>query len=316
MSASCHRLIIDTDPGQDDAFALLLALASPEKLEVLGITCVAGNVPLEKTTRNALQICELAGAREVPVFAGCPRPLAQELETAEEVHGASGLDGAALPEPTLFSEEGHAVDFLIDTLRAEPAGTLTLVTLGPQTNVATALQRAPDIAARIRQVVMMGGAFFEPGNSSPVAEFNIWVDPEAARIVCESGIPLVMAPLDVTHRATIPAFWKHAVGALPAPLGPTLQGWIEFYERYDRAKYGWDGGPLHDPCTIAYLLQPELFSGRRIPVRVETEGMLTRGMTVADWWRVSGLSDNALFLTEIDREGFFRLLYDRLARFG
>jgi purine nucleosidase len=316
MSVASHQLLIDTDPGQDDAFALLLALASPEELEVLGITCVAGNAPVEKTTRNALQICELAGRREIPVYAGCHRPLTQELVTAEEVHGASGLDGATLPEPTLPLREVHAVDFLIETLRAEPVRTVTLVTLGPLTNVATALRWAPDIAARVRELVMMGGAFFEPGNSSPVAEFNIWVDPEAARIVCESGIPLVMAPLDVTHRALTPPFWKEAVGALPAPLGPTLRGWIDFYERYDRAKYGWDGGPMHDPCTIAYLLRPELFCGRRIPVQVETEGTFTRGMTVADWWHTSGLPENALFLTEVNREGFFRLLYERLARLG
>ncbi len=314
MVAPPQRLLIDTDPGQDDAFALLLALASPEELDVLGITCVAGNVPVEKTSRNALQICELAGKREIPVFAGCDRPLAQELATAEEVHGSSGLDGATLPGPTLCLQEGHAVDFLIATLRAEPAGSITLVTLGPLTNVATALQRAPDIGPRLQRVVMMGGAFFEAGNSSPVAEFNIWVDPEAARIVCESGIPLVMAPLDVTHRALTPPFWKEALATLPAPLGPTLRGWVEFYERYDRAKYGWDGGPMHDPCTIAYLLQPQLFSGRSVPVRVETEGEFTRGMTVADWWRMSGERDNALFLTEVDREGFFRLLYERLTR--
>jgi purine nucleosidase len=314
MSALPRRLLIDTDPGQDDAFALLLALASPAELSVLGITCVAGNVPVEKTARNALRICELAGCRDVPVYAGCDRPLAGELATAEEVHGSTGLDGADLPEPTLPLREGHAVDFLVQTLRGEPPGSVIVVTLGPLTNVATALRRAPGIAPRIREIVTMGGAFFEPGNSSPVAEFNVWADPEAARIVFEAGVPLVVAPLDVTHRALVPPFWKEAIGGLPAPLGPALRGWIDFYERYDRAKYGWDGGPMHDPCTVAYLLRPDLFSGRRIPVAVETEGRFTRGMTVADWWRISGRPDNALYLTEVDRDGFFGLLYERLAR--
>ena len=181
-----RKIVIDTDPGQDDAVAILLALASPE-LDVLGVTAVAGNVPLDLTGRNARIVCELAGRRDIPVFAGCDRPMARDLVTAEHVHGKTGLDGAELPSPAMPLQDAHAVDFLIETLRREPSGTVTLCPLGPLTNVATALERAPDIADRIPQIVLMGGAYFEVGNITPAAEFNIYVDPEAARIVFASG---------------------------------------------------------------------------------------------------------------------------------
>lgn len=308
-----RKIIIDTDPGQDDAVAILLALASPE-LEVLGITAVAGNVPLPLTARNARIVCELAGRTDIRVFAGCDRPMNRELVTAEYVHGKSGLDGIALPEPTRPLAEGHAVDFLIQTLRDEPEGTVTLCPIGPLTNIATAFQRAPEIVPRVAEIVLMGGAYFEVGNVTPAAEFNIYVDPEAARIVFGSGVPLVVMPLDVTHKVLTTRARVEAFRALGTRVGHAVASWTDFFERYDMAKYGSEGAPLHDPCTIAYLLQPDLFSGRHINVEIETEGRFTTGMTVADWWRVTDRPANAMFMRDVDADGFYRLLTERLAR--
>lgn len=308
-----QSLIIDTDPGQDDAVAILLALASPE-LRLLGITCVAGNVPLHLTTRNARIVCELAGRPDVPVFAGCDRPMRRKLVTAEHVHGKTGLDGIDLPDPTMPLQAAHAVDFLIDTLRREPAGSVTLVPIGPLTNIATAMQRAPDIVPRIGRIVLMGGAYFEVGNITPAAEFNIYVDPEAAQIVFGAGVELVVVPLDLTHKALTTRERVEAFRALPGRVGPAVASWTDFFERFDKEKYGSLGAPLHDPCTVAWLLRPDLFSGRHINVEIETEGRYTLGMTVADWWRVSGRAPNALFLRDVNADGFFGLLTERLAR--
>ena len=258
---TARKIIIDTDPGQDDAVAILLALASPE-LEVLGITVVAGNVPLNLTAKNALKVCELAGQRGTAVYAGAAQPLQRALVTAEHVHGRTGLDGPDLPEPTMVLQPQHAVDFLIDELRRQPAGSVTLCTLGALTNVALALQRAPDIAPRIQQIVMMGGGFSEGGNITPAAEFNIYVDPHAAHIVFASGVPLVMLPLDVTHQVLTTQARLDRIAALGTPVARATVALLEFFERFDEQKYGSDGGPLHDPCVIAYLLQPELFQGR------------------------------------------------------
>ena len=312
MSAT-HRIVIDTDPGQDDAMAILLALASPE-IELLGITAVAGNVPLELTARNVRVVCELAGRTDVPVFAGCDAPLARRLVTAEHVHGKTGLDGAELPAPRMPLQDAHAVDFLIETLRREPAGSVTLVPIGPLTNIATALSRAPDIAPRIGRIVLMGGAYFEVGNITPAAEFNIYVDPEAAEIVFAAGVPLTMVPLDASHRALTTRPRVEALRDLGTPVGRTAAAWMDFFERFDVEKYGAEGGPLHDPLTIAWLLRPQLFSGRNINVEIETKGRFTTGMTVADWWGVSDRPANALFLRDVDADGFFELLTERLAR--
>ncbi len=308
-----RKIIIDTDPGQDDAIAILLALASPE-LEVLGITCVAGNVPLALTQENARKVCELARRPDLPVFAGCDRPQARKLVTAEHVHGRTGLDGVDLPAPEMPLQDRHAVDFLIDTLRREPAGSVTLVPIGPLTNIATALDRAPDIAGRIAQIVLMGGAYFEVGNITPTAEFNIYVDPDAAHTVFAAGIDTVVLPLDVTHKALVTAPRVAAFRALAGRIGPAVAGWTDFYERFDKEKYGAAGAPLHDPCTVAWLLAPELFAGRHVNVAVETSSDLTLGMTVADWWRVTDRTPNALFIGDVDAAGFFALLTERLAR--
>lgn len=310
---TAQKIIIDTDPGQDDAVAILLALASPE-IEVLGLTCVAGNVPLALTAKNARIICELAGRPDLPVHAGCDRPLKRDLVTAEHVHGKTGLDGIALPDPTMPLAEGHAVDFLIETLRREPAGSVTLCPIGPLTNIATALHRAPEIAGRIRQIVLMGGAYFEVGNITPAAEFNIYVDPEAADIVFRSGIPLVVMPLDVTHKALTTRPRIEAFRALGTRVGEAVASWTDFFERFDMEKYGSEGAPLHDPCTIAWLLRPDLFAGREINVEIELQGQYTAGMTVADWWRVTKRAPNALFIRDVDADGFYALLTERLAR--
>ncbi len=309
-----RKIIIDTDPGQDDAVAILLALASPEDLDVLGITAVAGNVPLDLTAKNARIVCELAGKVDVPVYAGCDRPLGRDLVTAEHVHGKTGLDGPDLPDPTMSLQDGHAVDWIIDTLRREPAGSVTLCPLGPLTNIATALQKAPDIAGRIRQIVLMGGAYFEVGNITPAAEFNIYVDPQAADIVFKSGIDLVVMPLDVTHKALVTKPRNDAFRALGSPVGIAVAQMTEFFERFDKEKYGSAGAPLHDPCVTAYLIRPDLFTGRRVNVEIETQSELTLGMTVADWWGVTNRAPNALFIGDLDADGFFALLTVRLAR--
>jgi len=307
-----RAIIIDTDPGQDDALAILLALASPE-LEVLGITAVAGNVPLALTEKNVRKICELAGKPETKVFAGAIRPLVRELVTAEYVHGKTGLDGPDLPEPTMALQEQHGVDFIVETLRARGDGEVTLCTLGPLTNVALALIRAPDIAPKIDRIVMMGGGFFEGGNATPAAEFNIYVDPHAAKTVFASGVPITMIPLDCTHKALTTHERIAAMRAHGTEVTTAAAALIDFFERFDEDKYGTDGGPLHDPCVIAWLLKPDLFSGRDCNVEIETGSELTMGMTIVDWWGVTKREKNALVLRDIDADGFFRLLTERIA---
>ncbi|KIT15890.1 nucleoside hydrolase [Jannaschia aquimarina] len=306
------KIIIDTDPGQDDAVAILLALASPE-IEVMGITAVAGNVPLSMTEVNARKVCELAGRPDVAVFAGCDAPMTRPLVTAEHVHGKTGLDGYDLPEPSMPLQDMHAVDWIIETLRTEAPGTVTLCPLGPLTNIGTALDRAPDIADRIARIVLMGGAYFEVGNITPAAEFNIYVDPEAAQIVFRSGVPLTVLPLDCTHKA-LTTRARNAAFAAAGRIGEVVAGWTGFFERFDKEKYGSEGAPLHDPCVIAWLLRPDLFRGREVNVEIEAQSDLTRGMTVADWWGVTDRAANALFIGEVDADGFFQMLTDRLAR--
>ena len=314
MTHPPRKIIIDTDPGQDDAVAILLALASPEDLEVLGICAVAGNVPLPLTERNTRIVCELAGKPDVRVFAGCDRPLERPLVTAEHVHGKTGLDGPQLADPTMPLQDQHAVDFIIETLRREPAHSVTLCPLGPLTNIATAMQRAPDIIPRIGQIVLMGGAYFEVGNITPAAEFNIYVDPHAADIVFKSGVSLVVLPLDVTHKALTNRARIEAFRALGTEPGRMVAEWTDFFERFDMAKYGSEGAPLHDPCVIAYLIDPSLFEGRHINVEIEVQSELTMGMTVADWWGVTDRPANALFIGGIDADRFFALLTDRIGR--
>jgi len=304
-------IIIDTDPGQDDAVAILLALASPE-LETIGITAVAGNVPLALTQANARKVLELAGRADVPVFAGAARPLVRKLVTAEYVHGKSGLDGPDLPEPVMPLQDADAVDFIIETLRARTAKSVTLCALGPLTNIALALIRAPDIAGRIERIVLMGGGFFEGGNTTPAAEFNIYVDPHAAKTVFESGVHIVVHSLDVTHQTLTTRARVEAFRDMGTAVGTATAELLDFFERFDESKYGTDGGPLHDPNVIAWLLKPELYTGRDVNIEIETASELTMGMTVVDWWGVTGRAANAHFIRTVDADGFFALLTERL----
>ena len=314
VQMSPRKIIIDTDPGQDDAVAILLALASPEDVEILGITAVAGNVPLPLTEKNARIVCELASKPEVLVFAGADRPIKRELVTAEHVHGKTGLDGPQMVDPKMPLQEQHAVDFIVETLRNEPNGTVTLCPIGPLTNIALAFEKAPDIIERVQEIVLMGGAYFQVGNITPAAEFNIYVDPEAAKMVFDSGIKITVMPLDVTHKALTTQPRVDAFRAIGNHVGDMVAAWTNFFERFDKEKYGSEGAPLHDPCVIAYLIRPELFSGRYVNVEIETESALTLGMTVADWWRVSERKPNAMFIGDLDADGFFDLLTERLAR--
>jgi purine nucleosidase len=309
-----RKIIIDTDPGQDDAAAIFLALGSPEDVDLLGITTVAGNVPLPLTSRNARIVCEWAGKTNTKVFAGCDRPLGRPLVTAEHVHGKTGLDGPELHEPTMRLQDQHGVDFIIDTLRQEPAGTITLCTLGPLTNIGQAFKNAPDIIDRVQEIVLMGGAYFEVGNITPAAEFNIYVDPEAAQIVFQSGRPITVMPLDVTHKVLTTAPRIQALRDLGTSAGTAMAEMVDFFERFDVEKYGSAGAPLHDPCVVAYLINPDLFSGRHINVEIETSSELTLGMTVADWWGVTDRAPNAMFMGDVDADGFFALLTERIGR--
>ncbi|MCK0121594.1 nucleoside hydrolase [Loktanella sp. F6476L] len=309
-----RKIIIDTDPGQDDAVAILLALASPEDLDVLGVVAVAGNVPLPLTEKNARIVCELAGFPETKVFAGCDAPINRKLITAEHVHGSTGLDGPQMDDPTMPLQDQHGVDFIIETLRREDAGTVTLCPLGPLTNIATAFNRAPDVVEKVQEIVLMGGGYFEGGNITPSAEFNIYVDPEAADIVMKSGVKITMMPLDVTHKALTTKARVDKFRAMGTKVGDMVAAWTDFFERFDMEKYGSEGAPLHDPTVIAYLIQPDLFAGRHINVEIETTSELTLGATVADWWRVSDRPANATFMKDIDADGFFDLLATRLAR--
>jgi purine nucleosidase len=240
--------------------------------------------------------------------------LVRPLITAEAVHGKTGLDGPDLPEPTMATAPAHAADFLVETLRDRPAGSVTLCLLGPHTNLALALVKAPDIAARIREIVLMGGAVFEGGNSTPAAEFNILVDPHAADVVFKCGAPIAVLPLDVSHKALTTQARVARIRALGTRVADAVAKMLEFFERYDEQKYGTDGGPLHDPCVIAYLLQPALFKGRKVNVAIETASELTVGMTVTDWWGVTDRPKNAMVMTGIDADGYYALLTERLAR--
>lgn len=308
-----RAVIFDTDPGQDDAVAILAALASPE-LDILGISTVAGNIPLDLTTKNALKLLELAGRTDVPVHAGCDRPLGRALVTAEHVHGETGLDGPDLPEPVIAPGALHGADFIIETVRAREAGTVTLLTLGPLTNVALAFAKAPDIVPRLQGLVMMGGGCFEGGNITPAAEFNVYVDPEAAAMVFRSGVPITVLSLDVTNNMRSTKARIAAFSDLGNASGKAVAAMLAFSERFDVEKYNWEGAPLHDPCVTAYVLNPAIFEGREVNVEIETGSPLTRGMTVVDYWGVSGRPKNAFWMRSGDSDRFFALLTERIGR--
>lgn len=311
-----RKVIIDCDPGQDDAVALFLAMSSPEELDILGITTVAGNVPLELTQRNARMMCDLAGRQDMPVYAGCERPMVLEPITAEYIHGNTGIDGVDVFEPDTPLQDAHAVEFIIETLRAADKGTVTLVPTGPLTNIATAIEREPAILESIELIVSMGGAMREGGNRSPSAEFNILVDPHAADIVYKCGRPVTAMGLDVTHQVLSTRERVARIRELGNEVAIATAGMLSFFHRYDTKKYGSEGAPLHDPCTVAWLLRPDLFATKLCNVSVEKNSALTLGHTAVDFWHVTDRPDNVRWAYEIDTEGFFELLTGRLGRFG
>jgi purine nucleosidase len=306
-------IIIDTDPSPDDAVAFLMALGSPEELEVLAITTVGGNAPLRLTTENALKALELTGRGGAPVYAGASAPLCRRLATAEHVHGANGFEGYDLPQPKLAPAEGFAPDAIVDLVMSRPERTVTMCCLAPLTNLALALAKEPRLASRLDQIVLMGGAHGEGGNITPSAEYNIYVDPEAARAVFACSAPIVMIPLDCTHKALTTRARMDALRAVGGPHMEAFYHLLTANKRFDERKYGTDGGPLHDPTVIAYLLRPELFRGRKVAVEISCDA-LTRGMTIVDWWGVTGRPANALVLKEIDADAYFELVTERLAR--
>ncbi|OKA29319.1 nucleoside hydrolase [Pseudomonas versuta] len=307
-------LIIDTDPGADDVVALLLALASPEQLNVLGITTVAGNVRLDKTSRNARLAREWAGREDVPVYAGAPKPLVRTPIYAENIHGQEGVTGVPIHEPAKGLEQANAVNYLIDTLRAAKPSSVTIAMLGPQTNLALALVQAPDITKGIKEVVVMGGAHFNGGNITPVAEFNLYADPHAADVVLKSGVKLVYVPLDVTHKILTSDQRLKQIASLGNQAGKLVGDILNEYVKNDMAHYGLPGGPVHDASVIAYLLKPELFSGREVNLVVDTREGPTFGQTIADWYDTLKQPKNAFWVENGDAQGFFDLLTARLGR--
>ncbi len=309
-------IIIDCDPGQDDAVALFLAMSSPDELELLGITTVAGNVPLTLTQRNARMMCDIADRKSVPVFAGCEKPMRRDAITAEYIHGNTGIDGVDVFEPDTPLQERHAVDFIIETLLAADAHAVTVVPTGPLSNIGTAIEREPAILEHVKEFVIMGGAMREGGNRSPSAEFNILADPEAADIVFSSGRPITSMGLDVTHQVLSTRERVARIRELGNPVAGATAGMLSFFHRYDTKKYGSEGAPLHDPCTVAWLLKPELFKTRACNVSVETQSELTLGHTAVDFWRVTDRPHNVDWSYEVDADGFYDLLGERLARFG
>jgi len=309
-----RKIIIDCDPGQDDAVALFLAFASPE-LEVLGITTVGGNVPLQLTHRNARMMCDIAGS-DVPVYAGCDKPMQRPLKTAEYIHGETGINGIDVFEPQTPLQEQDGVDFIIETLLAAEDDSITLVPTGPLTNIGTVIDREPATLAKIERIVLMGGAMREGGNRTPSAEFNILVDPEAADIVFRCGRPITQMGLDVTHQVLSTKERVERISALGNPVADATAGMISFFERYDMSKYAAPGAPLHDPCTIAWLIKQELFTGKDCNVAIETKSELTLGHTAVDFWHVTDRPKNTHWVYEVDSDGFYELLTERLATFG
>jgi len=300
------RIILDCDPGHDDAFALLLAAASKE-IELLGVTTVVGNSYLENTTRNARTVLDLFDI-DLPVFAGCDKPLLRNTVVAPNIHGSSGLDGADLPSAKRPIEKLHAVEFMAQTL--ERYSDVTLVPTGPLTNIALFMLRYPHLVKRIKEIVLMGGGIAF-GNVTPAAEFNIFADPEAAKIVFKSGVPIVMAPLDLTHQVIITDKEVNRMGQMGEKFNLLADLLIFFKSTYKKV-FGIEGVPLHDPCTVMYLLHPELFEAKDYYVDVETKGELTYGQTVVDLWHSSGRSPNAKVLLKADKERFFNIFFEKL----
>jgi len=312
---AARPVIIDCDPGQDDAVALFLAMSSPDELDLLGITAVAGNVPLALTERNARMMCDIADRRDVPVFRGCDKPLVRQPITAEYIHGTTGIDGVEVFDPDTPLQRQHGVDFIIETLLAAGDASITLVPTGPLSNIGAAIKKEPAILQHVKEIVVMGGAMREGGNRSPSAEFNILVDPHAAEIVFSCGRPIVVMGLDVTHQVLSTRERVGRIHELDNPVAEATAGMLSFFHRFDSKKYGSEGAPLHDPCTVAWLLDPALFQLRECNLSVETESELTMGHTAVDFWHVTDRPHNVRWAHRVDAEGFYALLTDRLSRF-
>lgn len=309
---SPHRIIIDTDPGVDDAIAILLALASPE-IELLGISVVAGNVPLEATLANACKIVSLSGCVDVPVYAGAPGPLVREQVYGKYAHIGAFSD-ALVPQATVQPHKEHAVDFLVRTARQAVVDNdpITICAIGPMTNLALALVQHPDVARGIRQIVSMGGAFTALGHRTPWAEYNIYADPHAAQIVYSSGVPIVVMPLDMTFQALITEQHIAAIRDSAGAAGEAIAGLLRTFDRSDMQRFGRPGGPVHDATTIAWLLDPEMFEGRAANVGAQASGK-TAGYTYADFYGKTGLPMNAIVMNAIDEARFFEMLTERLS---
>lgn len=310
-----RTVIIDCDPGQDDAIAILFALGAADRLDVRALTAVAGNVPLDLTARNARIIRDWAGrTTTLPVYAGCPRPLMRELITAANVHGKTGLEGVELHEPSGPLQPQHGVAYLIETLKAASPHSVTLCALGPLTNLATALTEAPEIRNGLREIVLMGGAYFERGNITPAAEFNIYVDPQAASIVFESGVPIVVLPRDVAVKAPITPARIAPIRAIGNHCSAVVADIMAAEVAYQKGRRGVEEAPMYDPTATGYLVDPSMFKGRLVNVVVETTGQWTLGETVVDWNGRSGRTPNATWITEVDADAFYAALRASIAR--
>ena len=303
-------IILDVDPGHDDAVAIMLACGAPE-IELLGVTTVAGNVPLEKTTRNALRVLSLVGRPGVPVAAGAAAPLVRPLRTAEDIHGESGLEGPEIPDAPFGPAERGATELIADAVSGSPEP-VTLVPVGPLTNVALFVREHPELKGRIARISLMGGSI-GLGNTTPAAEFNVYVDPEAAREVFESGLPITMSGLDVTHKAGAGPAQRERLRSL-GRVGLVAAELLEYFAATYEGVFGFDAPPLHDAVAVAAVLEPALLETRPMRVDVECESELTRGETVCDFYGVTGKPPNAEVGVGLDREGFFELLYRSLGR--
>jgi purine nucleosidase len=309
-----RKIILDCDPGHDDAIAMLLAHGNPG-IDLVAVTTVVGNQTLEKVTRNALSVARIAGITGVPFAAGSPRPLVRSIETAPDIHGESGLDGPELPEPGFELDRRHAVDLIIDTVMAHEPGEITIVPTAGLTNIALAVRKEPRIAERVREVVLMGGGYHE-GNWSAVAEFNIIIDPEAAHIVFNEGWPVTMVGLDLTHQAlATPEVDARiaAVGTAPAKFVGEL---LDFFRAAYRDNQGFEYPPVHDPCAVAYVIDPDVMTVRKAPVDIELRGGLTLGMTVTDFRSPAPADCTTQVAVKLDHERFWDLVVDALERIG
>jgi inosine-uridine nucleoside N-ribohydrolase len=309
------KIIIDCDPGQDDAIALMMAFSSMDKLELLGITTVAGNVQLDKTQRNARLICEMIGVIDIPVFAGCEKPLFRNLVTAEEYHGKNGLNGLDIFDPGIPLQNQNAVQFIIDTLEKSEDHSMKIIGIGPLTNIAMVILQAPKIKRKIKEIIIMGGSYFEGGNVTAAAEFNFYVDPHAADIVLNSGIPVTVFGLDATHQARVSKKIRGKMDSFPNTVGLNiLKVSIDYFQKAYMDIYGQEEPPIHDVLTIAYLLEPKLFQGINCNVSIETNSELTMGASIVDYWNLTNKKKNVFWINKVNTSGFFDLLLEKIAK--